>query len=134
MYFCVPCPFGSLRTRNPTRSRPLRPGGRQHAADNRIGADRHAADRLKVDSREQFEQAFAHQLQPFGVQRDLLAVEVVAGLLSGGQREFAELEGPLAKELDESIAFCMSQQAHGLQCVGLPYFWILTSEPMTRKS
>src|SRR5713226_8585416 len=42
--------------------------------------------------------------QPFGMQRDLFAVEVVAGLLARGESEFSELQRAPAEELDQTGA------------------------------
>src|SRR5262245_34309256 len=94
-----PVPFRLSADEKPEQLSAAPPGGREHAADDRVGADRHAADRLEVEALQEVEQPFADELQAFGMQRNLLAVEVIAGLLPRSESEFAEFEGPLTKEL-----------------------------------
>ena len=55
---------------------------------------------------EQVQNALGDQPGAGRVERDLLAVEVIAGLLARGQREVAELQGPFPAP--ESIKACLS--------------------------
>ena len=78
-------------------------GQRDHGGRDRIGADRHAADRLGAVGRKQVENALADQPRAGRVERDLLAVEIEAGLLARGQREVAKLQGLGANQIDERL-------------------------------
>ena len=53
---------------------------------------------------QQLEHPLADQPGALGIERDLPAVEVVAGLLAGGEREVAELQRLFAHQLLERFA------------------------------
>src|SRR5690606_21688979 len=75
----------------------------EHAADDRIGPDRHSPDRGELNPGEQVEKSLAHQPQAVRMQRDLLAVEVVSGLAAGCEREVTKLEGAFTKQVDQLL-------------------------------
>ena len=78
-------------------------GHRDHRRRDRVGPDRHSADRLgqRQIVGEQVENPFGHQLGAERIERHLLAVEIVFGLLATGQGEIAELERPVANQFDQ---------------------------------
>lgn len=85
--------FRFFADEEPTHLAPASRRCDEHSADDRVGSDRHAADRVELHIGQQVEQPFADQPQSLRVQRDLLAVEVVARFFAAGEREVAELEG-----------------------------------------
>lgn len=68
-----------------------------------VGANRHAADEVRQLVAEQFQHSRTDQLRPARVERHLAAIEVEGRLLSGGEREVAELEGSFFDQTDEGL-------------------------------
>jgi len=119
---CVPWPSLLCGRGTPAaRGRWRRGGGQDAAGCDRVGADRHAAMAWKSTPARS---PSSPSLTGAGlrVQRDLLAVEVVAGLLARSEREFSDFSGAGGRA-----------RSDGRGSDGGDYFWIVFG-PMTRKS
>ena len=104
MYWLVPWPLDSLRTMKPRIGVPRTADMVTTAAvigSAPIDMPPTAAGMARPASRSRIPSATSRA--PVGIERHLLAVEVVRGLLARGERELAELQGLLADQGDQGV-------------------------------
>ena len=114
-------PLGLLAHDERLQRRPLEVAQRRDRADDRIGPQGQAADRVGADLvfTQQLEHLHGGQVGPLGPQRGLLRVEVVFALLARGQGELPEHQRMFLEQCLESIS--VGGQHRSLPCDGLWY-------------
>ena len=94
-----PVAFGFFANHEALQRAILRGGCDKYSADDRICSDRHSAKSGEFHVLQQCQQSVRNLHQSFGTERDLFAIQVVCGLLSGGQGEIAKLEGSFPNQI-----------------------------------
>ncbi len=94
-----PVAFGFFANHEALHRAILRGGSDEHSANDRIRSDRHPAKASEFDVLQQSQQSVRNLHQSFGTERDLFAIQVVCGLLSGGQREVTKSKGSFPNQI-----------------------------------